>query len=940
MERPQSSWLDFLDWARAPGRAVLNLDRPEYARGYLADFLTGPIDAVVPGDLIGTQVPEDTRQYNPLIEAAANPLTYAGLLPGVRKVIPKLAAQGYGKVYEALPQGGQRNLDAAKRTLGWDTYSTAQLPERKYQFDPHGYVAPEIPVLDAAGNPVMVPRTIQVRDPATGVMVDKTVYDPKTKALPAPPVTVGARDLDVEALLAQKHGIENTSSTAQLMDLQRVGKVAPAEDQALADVIDNLDWSSGKAQVLDPAHKAQMPKLDASGAIEYTSRPMLDTAGRPMLDAAGKPMFVPKMQQMDYPALVAAAKSRLRTWVSKNPGQRIDLAHADKVLDEHYAIIDRQLKEAVSKGAIGEGRAQPDYLMRRYDGLATSGVGKPREYHSAEDVVKFLADNPKLGYNRNWSERMTERANKQGRLLGRAHLREQLTDKTLGRHLLSDTGEAAGEAKRVLDETMTAIGPDTDNWARLKYELSGDVPPDAVERFMGSMNRVFKPAAVYGVGPFVRIGSIVRNQLTNYWTLAQSPEGRSYLMRDPLMGAKNLVGAFDDGVAKNLFGNRVTGSEITQSIDAVETALKSSQGMVDNTIANLRSKGLNLEADALENGVMSGFVMSEDLARASLQMRSQIDPRTWLVPGGGPIADIGSKVFGGLEQRMRYSYFVDLVKNQKKSASEAAKLVNDRFLDYAVSSAGNKKLRTYFPFAQFIVKTVPQQAKFLAATPAAIPAIAALYGGQNDLPGWARESAHVGNVLPGMAPTDVMNMIPDFTGSESFEAFQGSAAKTLGALHPVLGAGIGLASGRDTFTGNPYLEDARLPGRDPRTTERNAADTAWGLAEDTGLAMPLAGPAQQVKSLGRMEPGAAALRYLTGINTVQTDPLKAEADKLKATVAADSRVKSFERYYTKSDDEGLNAALKRLEAVRRELSQKQQQAAGLPPVVPTGPLAP
>jgi len=906
LERPQSGWLDFLDWVRAPGRAVMNLDRPEYARGYAADFLAGPLDAVVPGDLIDSQVPEDTREYNPWIEAAANPITYAGLLPGVRRAVPALAKQGGQKLYDLAPKSVQAGLDKTRRTLAWDDYGTElALPERTAQFDPAGYVPPMVQKIDKDGNLVFskIQRTRPEPAGAPGEFrsvpeVDAAgnmVFEPEMVPVPAPPTKIAARKLDPNALLNKATGVELTSAQSQIQDLlgkvQKLGGITQDEDRALADVIDNLDWSAGKhPAVLDSTHNAT---------------------------------------NLDYTGLTAAAKKRLDMWVSKNPAAKIDKRRAYALIDEHYAITDKQIKEAVSRGAIGAERRQQDYLSRMYEGVeGGAAANKPREYESAEELANWLKVNPRVDLERSWQKRMVHRARGQGKLLKRAYLRSELTDPALAKFLLqkNEPGASAAvkEAHRVFDEGLQAAVPDSDLWARLKYELNGDVPQNAIENSMRSLNTVFKPAAVYGVGPFVRVGSIVRNQLTAYWQLAGSPEGRAYLMSNPAHGIKNLIGAFDDALSKNLFNTRLDGTEITQSIDAIEGALKGSQGMTDQTIANLRVMGRNTEADALEHGILNGFVLSEDLAQSLMTLKDRVNPVDWMIPGHSAIADIGGKAFGGLEQRMRFGFFKDLVENQKKSAAEAAQMVNDRFLDYAVTSAGNRSLRTYFPFAQFIVKTMPQQAKMLSATPALLPAIGALYGG-DDLPGYAREQAHVGNVLPGVAPTDVFNMIPDFTGSSSFEAFQHSAAKTAGALHPILGAGIGLASGRDTFTGKPYLEDARLPLRDPKTTERNALDTAWGLGEDVGLLQPVAGPFQQAKSLGKMEnPALAALRYATGINTLPVDPLRAEADKLSASLAGDPRVKSYDRMYTKSEDEQLNAALKRLDEVRKELAAKVQ----------------
>lgn len=841
MERPQSGWLDFLDWVRAPGRVVMNLDRPEYARGYAADFLAGPLDAVVPGDLIDSQVPTDTREYNPWVEAAANPLTYAGLHPAVRKAIPKLATETRGLIEKS--DVGKRTLGAARRTFGWEEYEPIALRDRWY-------------------------KTASTA--------------PGPRSLPIPGQT-----LDTRSVLGQLEGVRNTVALSQLSALDEMGKklgrLSTQEDEALASVIDNLDWGGGKPVVLDPTHKGTT---------------------------------------MDLPQQIAAAKGRLQKLAGLGQVDRASIPKLEQYIDAHYGFTEKQLAEMQAGNAISGTRNRPDYLARVYDGIdGPNTPSKPREYQDADALAEFLRSNPDVKLERRWSERMVTRAESQGRLLARAKLRTQLTNEELAKRLLNpDDIEAQTALKTALEDAK----PGSDTFARIKYELYGAEPQGPVQDAMRTVNRWFKPAAVYGVGPFVRIGSITRNWLTGYWQMASTPEGRAALLSG---GAgdhfRTLFDAFDDGVIKNLGLKRISKGEVTGALDAIEDAARASGGQMDRTLKMLRSHPDQIvqeAANALENGVMQGFVMSEDLAKAGLQMRSMWDPRYWLMPGASPVADIGSKFFGGLEQRMRFSMYLNRRK-AGESAADAAKGVQDTFLDYSRNSGANRELRTWLPFAQFITQTIPQQGKFLATTPAALPAVAALYGGE-DLPGWAREQAHVGNVLPGMAPTDVMNMIPDVTGSESFEAFQQSTAKTLGALHPLLGVGIGFASGRDTFTGKPYMEDARLPFRDPKTTERNALDTAWGLGEDAGLLMPLSGPAAQARSLGKMEPGAAALRYATGINTLPEDPLRAEADKLRATIEADPRVKSFERYYTKSDDASLDAALKRLEEVRKELAEK------------------
>lgn len=851
LERPQSAWLDFLEWVQEPQQAVSNAvrGRSGAAARHLADFLAGPIDAVLPGDVISRQaMPEDEIDATMLEKIALNPITWTAAVPGAGKAIGQgIRAAGREVVAGATALApdamakAKSLADDTRRTLGWDTYEKFKLPS--------------------------------------------------------------GREFIPEKHFAEATGIEQTAAQSGMQHLAQLEKVTAAEKQALADAIDNLDYTVGRVPaLLDPLHQP--------------------TRGMPVPDQ------------------ITAAKRRLQTWESRNPGVPIDRPKLEKLIDETYGFGERQLDEAHRWGALADQQAQPDYLMREYRGLGGASAGKGRELNSADKVIEFLKANPDVELVRDWQSRMAGRAQKQGRMLKRAYLREQLTDPVTARRLLNRDDDAA---KKLLNEALAAGKMDSDTVARLKFELEGMAPPGRFGQMAQSLNRVFKPAAVYGVGPFVRVGSIVRNQLTAYWQLAGTPEGRAYMMRDPAAGIRNLVGAFDDGVSKNLFGSRITGGEITQSLDMVEGALKQSKGVADQTIANLRNLGRDLEADAMEHGVLNGFVMSEDLANAAMTLRDRSTVKgaagaaaDIFIPGHSAIADIGGKMFGGLEQRMRFGYFKDLVQNQGKTAEEAAAMVADRFLDYAATSAGNKQLRQVFPFAQFVVKSAKQQGKMLMENPAVLPAVAALYGG-DDLPDYARQQAHIGNVLPGMAPTDVFNTMPDITGSDSMEAFIQSAKPLASAAHPLIGAAIGLGTGVDTFTGRPYLKDARVPFTGGTTRDRTPADTAWGLGEDVGILQPLAGPTQQAKSLGRMEPGTAALRYATGVNVLPSqDPTTLEKQASESALRADPRVSEFRSLYSKSQDPELQQALTRLREVQRELKQKADSTAPLavPSVIP------
>ena len=52
------------------------------------------------------------------------------------------------------------------------------------------------------------------------------------------------------------------------------------------------------------------------------------------------------------------------------------------------------------------------------------------------------------------------------------------------------------------------------------------------------LTKYFAPAAVYGIGPFARLGSVVRNQVSGYMQLMTDPAGRAQILRD--LGIKSM----------------------------------------------------------------------------------------------------------------------------------------------------------------------------------------------------------------------------------------------------------------------------------------------------------------------------------------------------------------------------------------------------------------
>lgn len=843
LERPQSAWLDFLDWVKEAPQIVANYDNPGAAGRHLADFAAGPIDALLPGDVIAKQSrPEDYKKLNAIQEIVLNPLTYAAFVPGVGKNLSRAVSKAGSAAYAHSPEMIKRGVDEARRTAGWDDYGAELI----------------------LGDKKIVPHD----------------------------------------MLARIKGIENTSHTAQgraiEQGIREAGLPSEKEKFLLSDAIRNLDYSGGKyhPEVLVPGWSAQ-----------------------------GK----------DISLRMSEAKRRVSLLAAKEGLPAESVAKLHKLIEFHYPHNEAQLGEVIDRGAMSAGRQQGDYLPSEFmfPGGGNINPAKKRELTTPEAIAGYLKENPDVRLNRDYVGLMMKRGQKQGKMLSRAALREELVGPQNARLLLDKdaTTPEAKAAQKALSDAMNAAGRDTDLGHRLKYELEGAIPQGKTADMLRSVNRVFKGAAVYGVGPFMKLGSIVRNQLTAYWQLAGSAEGRAMLMKDPLHGARNIIGALDEGLRANLGFKRLYKDELSTMNEAIEEAAKASKGRVGDMVKHLRTKGFTDAADAIEHNVTQGYVMSEDLARDALTLREHVNPLNWVIPGKSQVANIGASTFNAIEQRMRLGAFVNFKRQfmdkgipEAEAITKAAKLTVDTLLDYDISGANNRNMRTFFPFAQFVVKSAQQQGRLLLHNPAVIPAVAALYGG-DDLPDYARNQAHIGNVLPGMAPTDVFNTMPDFTGSGSFEAFQKSLNPLTNSLHPVLKTAVSMASGVDSFTGRPYMEDARIPFTSGKDRNRTAADTAYGLGKDVGVLQPLTGPVQQAESLGRMDPVAAVLRYATGVNVLTPDSGRIAASSQRSALEADPRVKSMNLLYSKDKDPELQQALKRLAEVQRELKAKADSTA-------------
>jgi len=843
-----SAFLDFLEWVKEPGQASLNVlsGRPDAAKRHLLDFLAGPVDAVLPGDVLPEQAgPEDeaaptgNQTIDDLLGAAVNPITYLPLSPTVRRAALQAGKSAIRPTW--APEPVQDFMGKVRRTAGWDA------------LDPN--------------------------------------IDEKIRSAGALGAMTG----------------RSGSAYLESMVGNRVGTLGRTEDEALADVIDNMRRDAQGKPLWDPANPAAVRLDQTMGPGNYTG-------------AAGEPLHV----------RIAKAQGRLDLWRQANPG-KLDASRVNGLKDllaDYYQFADTQLAEAKSIGALAPDQTQADYLQRIYENApGRAGAGAGRVFEDPEKIAEFLATSPKdVNLNRSFVERAAVRAEGQANLVRKAKLAESLgiTDP-----LYSEGFKTAAGARL---KPFEATGDDT--YQRLRYELNMDgiADPGPVEKVMMRVNRIFKPAAVYGVGPFVRVGSIFRNQLTEVQQRLTDPQLAAAAAKDPAYFARNIWGAFNDALS-DMTGKRVSKDELGEAFELLKTAGTTGKGEALGQVAELRRLGRGSQvaetmAEALEHGVLEGFARSETLG-TNLVARGGSMPswmQYWFVPGNKGF-NMGQSLFSGLENRMRYTMFSDLRKAGVPPA-EAARRVDDAALDYSVSSTGNRNLRAWFPFAQFALQTIPQQAKFAAAVPGALTGTAALFNTQDE-PDFAPYQVTKSGLSTGAesrlqglgSPAEVFNLFPAELGS------LGAASEALrqgpgSMLHPLPKTAVQLLTGEDLFRGQEW--DPRLPGRTMKD-ERTVADTMWGIGESAGLLTPLGSPARAALGVSN-DPISGGVRFLTGLESVGADALRAEAQRLQSALGNEPTIRESTLFYAgESAPQDALDQLDRLQKVRKELAARAAQ---------------
>lgn len=608
----------------------------------------------------------------------------------------------------------------------------------------------------------------------------------------------------------------------------------------------------------------------------------------------------------------ANVHQRIQELAIHNPKLRV--AEMQRAAGDITALSDTQLGEAVRAGGfkpMDAEKPKTEYLARKFvgKGLETNPLDE-RKLQTPAQLLDYLQKMPEgVQYERNALRRLSERAATQGRMVEKAEL---------ARRVLGNPHANLIDDGALMRQTIQDIGEKSPDWAyRLDQAFNGTAPRGWWTTFLNTANKAFKPAVTAGLA-LPRVGFMTKNQLGMVWQAFSQPGVPLSTQRHAV---RNYFNAFDDGwekVTNSRLGDALPGqrSRLTDAMKLIEEAHRQARGSGEGVTKWLKAQGREDLAEAVDHGVMDGFISSEDVIK---QVNRDHSWRS--LPAN--ILDAPAAIMQGQEQRARLGTFLDL--RDRDGAAKAAKLARETFLDYTVSGEANRTLRDHVPFAQFLVKSIPQQASLLSRSPATAAGVAALFNQDQGLPkyDWLRQQASIpvgldeqGNAkyLTSVGlPVEALASIPDGSGA-SFE-------KLIGQTQPLLKTGYAYASGHDPSFGTPFGSY----DREPITGNHSKLGQVYNTIAGTGLTAPIDTPIRQLSTLlDKRRSGAdKAASLLLGARVASVDADLAEQRDLTSVLNRNPQVRQYTSYYQESKDPEVDAVLKKLKEAKARLKEKR-----------------
>lgn len=487
-------------------------------------------------------------------------------------------------------------------------------------------------------------------------------------------------------------------------------------------------------------------------------------------------------------------------------------------------------------------------------------------------------------------------------------------------------GQPYKQADPLMRETAEAIAAnlDGDEADVALHFLKGMPARTGLPKALAALNSRFKPIAVYGA-IIPKLGSITRNMTGGIWQKYSNPEARGSISPKNIPAfMRDWLASIEDGVEK-LTGKRLfTKNEFVE----MDNAFKASGGDPRKALGLIQDPVMRAAA---EKGVFgNNFVDTEGLIMQA--------GKTGLRKFGEDLYSYPGFMFRGAEQRLRYGLFKQLTQ-QGKSADEAARIVRDSFYDYTQSSAANRLARDAVPFAQFLFKSIPSQAKLMAEKPALASAVANTYAqgrdepvlpymeGKVNLPVGQDEEGNRQYLSSLGLPFESLSMIPNLSASP-LQAGRQVEQNIIGATSPLLKMAYAYTSGRDPVFGSAPGSYQRVAGQD-----LGATGGAINQLLGTGLG-PLVAAGQLAGKVGqfsdpRTSLGELALNQLTGARVQSVDPNRAAEQRLQSLLERDPNVRSYRKLYQPDGETSAEALLDQLHAAQKAIKEKKKAQANV-----------
>ncbi len=613
-------------------------------------------------------------------------------------------------------------------------------------------------------------------------------------------------------------------------------------------------------------------------------------------------------------------------------------ARITKAVDETLQFGQRQGAQDRSLGILDDsGSLNPEYLMQVHKGDKAirdaenlKNIGSPspvrgRTLNTPDEKVSFYKSPESAGleYERDAVKRLAGRVNKDSTLARQASLGKSLIGPEY--KSLSDP-----ETRSAIEGAIGAFEQSAPDYYRaLKDVYHGLEPRGPVLEGLAKANRIWKPMVVAGfVWP--KFSALVRNVFTGGGWQVGSTQGLKAAGQHLKDAPGILLGAIDDGIVKAFgLGKRLTGGKLTKDVDAIEQAFQMSGGVAENATEMLRKAGREDLAAAVENNIMQGMVSSEEMLRA-------VGREGWQKAAMNLI-DAPGEMYQGIETRMRLANFLHQYHGQGgKSVQDIAQAVDDSFLNYGVAAQGGRAYRTFrdnVPFFAFMSQSIPQQAKFLAKTPAAAVGLSQAF---DDDPGHpiypyleGKMNIPIGENLAGDReyisglgmPFEALNMIPNLS-NDFLDIGRDIKRNFVGSSQPLVKTAASTVMGTDPFFETPFGSYDKIP----LMGKQGDLGQAYNALNSLGILAPFDVPARQLDKLLNQDRslGTKALDLLTGANVVSVDEDRALQQQLQQLLANNPDVRQHRSFYDTTGDPETQAMLEAYKKAKSRVKAKRQ----------------